>query len=233
MKRRIILAVLLFISLLFPVSSYAEKPTSPKGDNYLDKINPEVQLKDNGWLKIVEQYLIETPVEEYYKDKKELIEALKSSGTEKVRRLHVQVQFLKPCTATVVRPQLTKESESTALLMLDIFNYASTDGETSEEELKILYKDYKEYCIDNGIDPFEFAMNAYLPRFRCDYRTKVFITFYTKEGHEINTEGEHPIALLINKLSEKRKKEMLPSEKTYLTFSVPDNAESWYVWLPK
>ncbi|MBU0767549.1 MAG: hypothetical protein ABIJ25_05520 [Pseudomonadota bacterium] len=79
-----------------------------------------------------------------------------------------------------------------------------------------------------------FGWGSMLPRFRCDYRFKVFATFYSVEGSELKTEGQYPIAYWIDKSKDaKRKTEMLPGEKTSLTFMTPYEAKSWKVWVPK
>ena len=47
---------------------YAEQPISSKDKKHLSKINLEVQLKDNGYLKILDEYIeLKTP-EEFYRN---------------------------------------------------------------------------------------------------------------------------------------------------------------------
>jgi len=99
---------------------------------------------------------------------------------------------------------------------------------------------YEAYCEKVGIDSNKFWQDLYLPRFRCDNKLKVFVSFFSA-GVEIKTEGEIPIAYLINKANDKltnlgeenRKTLMVSGERTYLTFSIPDEAKSWEVWVPK
>jgi hypothetical protein len=68
-----------------------------------------------------------------------------------------------------------------------------------------------------------------MPKFRCDYRIKVFPTFYSSIGYEIETQGEIPSA----GFKESQKIEMLPGENTFVTFIIPDEADSWHVWVPR
>jgi hypothetical protein len=82
-------------------------------------------------------------------------------------------------------------------------------------------------------DLFSFKFDAITPRFRCDYRFKIFTTLYSAEGYEIETEGQYPIAYWTDSRHTERKTEMLPGEKTWVTFTIPDNAKSWKVWVPK
>ena len=78
-------------------------------------------------------------------------------------------------------------------------------------------------------------------KFKCDYRNKVFVTFFTKEGVGIETRGEYPVAKLIAPSNEWYKlnpqtyqTNMFPGEKTSITFfPIPENAANWYVWLSK
>lgn len=186
-----------------------EQPASSEEKKYLRKINPEVQLKDNGWLKIVDEFLVEKTPEEFYDEiysgspeyrnsetTKKVIELDNKIG-KTYKRIYVQIQFLKPCKATQ--------------LMLMVDKPESTD------ELSGTFVD----------------TDYLMPKFRCDYRVKVFVTFFSKDGNEIKTNGSRPPALLINSFSKNRKTEMLPGEKTYDTFILPDEAAYWYVWVPK
>ena len=66
-----------------------------------------------------------------------------------------------------------------------------------------------------------------IPMFRCDYRTKIFVTFFSKNNEELGTEGKHPWA-------RKDQMEVFPGQTVdfYLT-QIPENAEAWYVWVPR
>jgi hypothetical protein len=195
----------------------------PVGKKYLSKINPEVQLQDNGWIKIVNQFVGESSNK-----------TLRPLG---FKELTVKIQFLKPCKATRLkfdisekfmdkRP-LSPEEQAFFLLKLGVVT-----SKNDEERIKF-YKIYEKYCKQNGIDAFEFYLDVAVPKFRCDYRIKVFVTFFAKDGCEIETDSAIPFAMLIDSSSNKRKTEMLPGEKTYVTFIVPGNAVSWYIWVPK
>ena len=69
-----------------------------------------------------------------------------------------------------------------------------------------------------------------LSKFRCNYRLKVFVTFYSKNGVEIETEDTLPSAQFVNDVL---KNVMVPGERMWILFFIPDNAESWKVWVPK
>ncbi len=223
-----IFLVALFIFLLFPVSSYAEdksekageeapeindpfetlfdKPKTnktEKGNNYLDKINTDVQVQDNGWIKIVRHFVESQTMGELYRD----IGAGDLLKTEKdknkiVRHLYVYIQFLKYCKATIKQAEFKEDM--------------SVDN---------LAKEFDNLLFD---EDYEFH------KFKCNYRNKVFVTFFTKEGYEIETKGNYPIAKKIDSSSDKRKTEMFPGEKTTVSFIlIPDKATSWYPWVSK
>jgi hypothetical protein len=102
-----------------------------------------------------------------------------------------------------------------------------------KEAVERLMGVFEKNCKEAGIDPQDFLSDIELPRFRCDYRLRIFVTFLTKEGLEIKTMDEIPYALLLDGNSGKRKTEMLPGERMYVTFLIPDKAKSWKVWVPK
>jgi len=205
----------LFIILFLPYPTLAQ-----------DAINPDVQLQENGWLKIVDKYVQELRPEEYYKEnyKPDL-------HKKNIRRLIVKLQFLQPCAATTKKqfdfskefdePPLSPEAQAYFLLLLS--GKAKKDSPSESERL---YEEYKTYCGKIGVDPIEFLMDVSILRFKCDYRTKVFVTFFSKNGQEIETEGMHPIANF-------EKTEMVPGEMLLLPFLIPEEAVSWYPWVPK
>jgi hypothetical protein len=67
--------------------------------------------------------------------------------------------------------------------------------------------------------------------FSCDYRTKTFVSFFSADGYEIETEGQNAPARFTKEGV--RKEEIFPGEETYLTFFIPENAKSWKVWVPR
>ena len=69
------------------------------------------------------------------------------------------------------------------------------------------------------------------PRYKCDYRTTIFVTFYNKDGGEIDTIGSQPIAPFTQ--DGERKYEILPGEKRFDIFTVPSGAAYYYSWVPK
>lgn len=81
------------------------------------------------------------------------------------------------------------------------------------------------------VDMAKENYESFLPRFRCNYRFKVFVTFFSEDGKEIETIGEYPRAWLVGEnhpITERS-----PGEKISHSFSLPENAKSWKVWLPK
>jgi hypothetical protein len=164
----------------------------PIGNKYMNKINTEVQVQSNSWLKIIDYYIETETRAEFYERVNMDVELTEYDKKEILRWLNVNIQFLKPCQATIKK------------------------AATIEEALKeIMNTEYQ------------------VPMFRCDYRTKVFITYFNKKGHEIKTEGNFPVALRLNSFSDKRQTIMVPGEKTHVTFRVPNDATDWYVWVPK
>lgn len=176
------------------ISSVAHGTLMPLGTKYMSKINTDVQLKDNGWVKIL-------------KESVEEVDHNLDSGNAKVRLpivrlLKVQIQFLKHCRA-------------------------------SKKELNL---------NEPGLSVEEFtkraaqAMNMYnlfenLPKFNCDYRTKVFVTFFTKQGEEISTKGHYPQAPA--KDLHNWETEIFPGEKLTTVFAIPTGCTSWCVWVSK
>ena len=222
------------------LSSVDKASVTPLSKEYLSKINPEVQLQDNGWIRIVSTFTEKLTAEEFYGKNLPIGFDNKEIDKEKIiKRLHVTIQFLKPCVASTLRPDLSKEfedhlktghPESPKAIAFGIL-VLGVNG--TEEERVDNFRAYTQYCKKVGIDSYEFLEDISLPKFRCDYRIKVFVTFFVKKGYELKTDSVIPWAMLIESSSNKRKTEMLPGEKTSVTFIVPDNAEFWYVWVPK
>lgn len=73
-------------------------------------------------------------------------------------------------------------------------------------------------------------LGKYLPVFDCDYRNKVFVTFYSQNDVELKTIGRFPLAPLIEN---EYKREILPGETIWTQFVIPENATSWKIWVPK
>jgi hypothetical protein len=201
----------------------------PLPAKYQANINKAVQLQENEWVKISDAWVDEqTPAEALH---------LKSDdkgfeGMPNFRYLHVQIQFLKPCRASTTgpAPDLTGSPEAQAVFMIGLINYAMNHNEP-KERIDAAFREYEKHCSKHGIDSGKLMMDVGVPRFRCDYRTKLFAVFFDANGIELNTDSKIPIALLIN--DNDRQTEILPGEKTYVKFSVPDKAVYWFVWVPK
>lgn len=175
----------------------------------MENINTDVQLKDNGWIKIVNNFVREMTPEEFFEAKPtdNIVIFHKNFASMEgknpnIIRLYVKIQFLKPWKAKF--------------------------KEGSDEILKRGL-----FGIDNDVgkepDMIE-VLDALNPVFNCNYRTTIFVTFFRKDGSELKTDKNIPVAYFKGK---KRKMEMLPGETMYTFFSIPDGATDWYVWVPK
>jgi hypothetical protein len=203
-------------------------------NNFLKGKTEDVRLQENGWIRIISHFVQKETEEEL--TKRIFGDSYKTPEWQKnrlIRRLHVKIQFLKPCIATtrldsIDKKPLSKTEEEIALgltLTIPLFK----DGH-NEEANKIINALLEKYPNEYG----QIVYDLTVPRFRCDYRIKVFVTFFSSEGYEINTDGEIPFAKFKSEYEFGRKKEMLPGETTYVTFVViPDEAKSWQVWVPK
>jgi len=181
--------------------------TSDKSNTYLRNINRDVQLKENSWLKITKEFLVRQTPEEFYDELYSKSPLLRNSETTK-KMIEFQKQRGKIHRKINVEIQFLKPCRANSI-----------PDETEKAE--------------NTLGSFGEAVMMMVPRFRCDYRVKVFATFFNKKGHEIETMGQRPYALLMNSFSKSRKTVMLPGEKTYIEFVIPDEAKDWYIWVPK
>jgi hypothetical protein len=179
----------------------------------MNLINPKVQLQENEWVKVVDSFSYELTPEEFFgKSSDDSIVRMEKDYRRKwgesanFRIIGVDIQFLKPCRASREGPGAAEEQAEQRFL------YKETIMEQLSERVGVSME-----------QPAEL-------RFRCDYRTKTFVTFYDKHGREIKTDGEMPKAL---NDSGPTKMEMFPGEKTYVSFIVPEKAAYWYVWVPK
>jgi hypothetical protein len=212
------------------------------------EINPAVQLQNNGWLRIVDQYVAEYSPEEFYKGDEQLIKMHKESvkmgiAREKIRELNVRIQFLKPCIATTevdewVRKQnpsgdpdalLSLTDEKGKCIALLIKSYEAMQ-KSNKEKADEMTKEAARQCgnIEDYINP----------RFRCDYRFKVFLTSFSpskSKKYASDTDGRFPETPIIdikdNRIN--RKEEMLPGETMWIKFYITGTATSWCVWVPK
>jgi hypothetical protein len=212
------------------------------------EMNPAVQLQDNGWLKIVDQYIEEFTPEEFYNGDEKAIKSHKESvklleyKTEKIRTLHVKIQFLKPCVATTetdeyfkdhpgkdpndIIPLTGEKGECLALLIGSIDAERQGNKKKSDEILKKAAKQ----CHN--------IMDYLQPRFRCDYRFKVFNTTFTPskfKKYTSDVDSDFPEAPTIDIKGNRiyRKNEILPGETIWITFPISGNVTSWCVWVPK
>lgn len=195
--------------LCYTIEGFVEpKELKAEIKDYLSGKNKisDVQLQDNGYIRIIGQptpmrlcYRISSDLSDKsesetlreYDDEERNSSLRREYGWKKeecdIRQLRVDLQFLRPCVATL-----------SSDIRDDIFGWGSMKY-----------------------------------RFSCDYKFKVFATLYSSEGHELETTGEYPIAYWTVSRQTERKTEMLPGEKTSVTFTISDNAKSWKVWVPK
>jgi hypothetical protein len=213
-----------------------------------DKIDTG-RVKGNEWIRILDaQVLLQSP-KGYFQI--ESTDAVKLKN-HKDKRLSVEIEFLKPCTASTlfreIYEQYKKESDK---VIDDLFKYPNLKGsELSSrsaaffqiqlvqmalhegKDAQGMYKEYQVFCEKNGIDPIELTRDLYIPQFRCDNKIKVFVTFLSA-GNELETVGIIPVAQLINDKFDDKKTLMVSGERTSVFFSIPDKADSWDVWVPK
>lgn len=185
---------------------------------YLEDKNSDVRVKDNGWLRIIDEFLLKKTPEEFFEG--ELNEAKKEKDAKSIERwekgirekteagkiyrfVYVKIEFLKPCKATMLEVKYD-----------DVIKKFKTIGDIKDS-------------LDEE-DPF-FGLGGGI-KFRCDYRLKVFATFYSKNGVETGTYNALPPAEFINGVIKDVK---VPGERMWMSFFMPENAESWKIWVPK
>jgi hypothetical protein len=172
---------------------------------YSHHINPEVQLKDNGWIRIVDESVKESETDTYKNN---------------IRFLFVKVQFLKPCKASYKSANDDYGRKCVDIALKYLKENRMLELMFGTPELNKKCPDVKEYITE---------------RFRCNYRNKVFVSFYSSGGKEIETVDAFPLPIEVKvggKIKE-YKTEALPGEKTKIPFEIPIEATSWYVWVPK
>jgi hypothetical protein len=209
MKKTSVLFPLFLLATSLVTSGMAKDSSMPipLPKNAEDKlINKDVQLKGNGWLTILgEEYSIVTEqifYERMLRDGYKDFSKPKNPDDIVGKYIWVNVQFLKPCDAS-----WDKEEESN-------------------------FSKYMNAVIDGKKPPVGLTGIPPLPYYKCDYRVKLFITFFGANGMEIKTEGQF-INARGEKGTNKYKLDMFPGEKTYGMFSVPENTAYYYTWVPK
>jgi len=203
--------------------------------NYLSgqKKGDGARLQENGWIKIVNHFMHEESFEDWHK--RLFSTPVPDFGKGKIiRTLYVKIQFLKPCKARTLddlfNESKTKE-EMDKYLSIGMYPlYWSSISNKKEKE------DYHKKMLKMYPDLDEIIKKYYLfPEYACDYRNNIFVSYYNSLGIEIKSEKKLPIARGSESGNEKiRKVEMLPGEETLVVFfSVPDDAVSWKVCVPK
>lgn len=156
-----------------------------------DTKSPDSRLQDNGWIRIIDQYVTKEAVEEF--NKRHGFNTLESEKGKIERTLHIKIMFLKPC-------------KTSWKVFEDIFS--------------------ETVPVPSG-DPSDM-----LPSIRCNYRNKVFVTYYIK-GIEARTDGSFPMPPSDMNTLRLWKEEVLPGDTASVSFTIPDYADSWLVWVPK
>lgn len=197
---------------------YAEQAI---GNNFKDQ-SSDVRLQDNGYLRIIGKPV----VFRYYSLVDKLENPIMIEMTiEKINELIKEGKF----------PPM-KESEKKELV-----------ESMNESKMKAFKKDqhfvrminvevqFLKPCIasyDEEQKGGDFLDSLYL-KFKCNYRFKVFATFFDENGFEIETVGEYLPVLYSTDRSYKIETEMVPGEKRNKFFSIPSQAKSWQAWVPK
>jgi hypothetical protein len=230
MKKLIVIALLLFPSVMWCADKALIDPqeTMKAINDFHKNKNVDVRVQDNEWLRIMDYFVEEKRMGELIKDF-EKIPGLKDVIT---RKLNVKILFLKQCKAKLLSDKM-KESSSKAETdkYTGILIYMGGYAELSKSGKKKEMEEYRVKALESMPDLDKIMEEYYFfPKFKCDYRTKVFVTFYNALGAEVETAEQVPIAYWKD---EERKIEMLPGETTYVTFIIPDGATSWDIWLPK
>jgi len=238
MKKTIL--IILCLSISFSVYAKEQGCTNKE-------INPKVQLQDNGWLKIVDQYIEEFTPEEYYKGNEQMIKMYKDQvkqglEREKIRMLNVKIQFLKPCIATTKADEYFKQYSDDE--MINIMSLKGEEGKcitlitASYAAIKQGNKEESDEIMQKAIKQCPNILDYMQPRFRCDYRFKVFTTQLSPSEFKKYTSQvfsyfpEAPITdITDNKIN--RKTEMLPGETMWIKFYISGDTTSWCTWVPK
>jgi hypothetical protein len=168
MKKRVILFSVIISSLI--LFSYGFPAYAVDVHKITDQMNTQIQVQDNGWIKILNHYVESETYEEWYRKSEiyeewyremDLGDPLEKEKDKIIRHLYVFVQFLKPCIATKKQSAFEQKEDM------------------SFDEI------YEEFREETQYDDYMFY------KFKCDYRNKVFVTFFTKEGVGIETRGEY------------------------------------------
>jgi len=209
---------------------------------YLKNINRQVQLKENAALKIVKEFFTEEPNEFNIEMNKKYKTGKRFRETN--RYIRVDLQYLMPCEAKSQQEviyekmgaeEATKKEEEMYLraLGVQIAFYAISEkqekGEIDEKEadegMQKVFEQWEEWY---GTNPDLMSFSN--PYYRCDYRFKIYCSFFDASGEELSTYSQFVLAGLVGN---QRKINVYPGEKDYTTFYIPHNAEYWYVWLSK
>ena len=215
--------------LCYTVEALIDPQETKKAINdFLKNKSVDVRVQDNGWLRIVDYFVEEKRMGDLDKDF-EKIPGLKDVITKK---LDVKIQFLKQCKAKLLSDKIKEASSKAEIdkytgILIYIWGYAELSKSGKKKEME----EFRVKVLESMPDLDKIMEEYYFfPKFKCDYRTKVFVTFYNSLGVEVKTAEQVPIAYWKD---EERKIEILPGETTYVTFIIPDGATSWDIWLPK
>ncbi len=224
-------------TLCYTVEGFVDPPEMQAAiREYLKGKIDDVRLQDNGWIRILDYFYWETTMEE--------VERIRSGRVDKnlpdsfknwkMKFLNVKIMFLKPCKAKTLSHKMAEATSKEELARYNsVLNFLlvwkTLKDEGKEAECDKLMRKLDEMPIEKEI------LNKYylFPEYECDYRNKLFVTFFfDKESKiEMETKGQYPIAGVPE--GERRKFEILPGETLNISFVVPESAKSWKVWVPK
>lgn len=193
----------------------------------------DVRVQDNGWIRIKDVFVKNTSLaEDIHLSKDD--PKYEEYSREKHKLLYVEIMFLKPCKATPLKAmpsdeELKKEEERWYECVDRHKDKLEHSTDKNGKIQDVIGSEIFKVCPN---DPFSkgFKMlvdpDYMLRRFHCDYRMKIFVSFYSSEGLEIETRGVYDAAKKLDEIS--------PGETDYTFLSViPENATSWKVWVSK
>ena len=119
-----------------------------------------------------------------------------------------------------------RKEENFRFLIIEIqfLKYAKAIQIEEEPIIKgtIVYNIFKEVERTTGE---KIITETYVKKFAPDYRFKVMVTFFDENGFAIKEAGDY--------IRAGDKSEVVPGEKDYVLFSIPENAQTWKAWVPK
>jgi hypothetical protein len=209
-----IFPVLLLLVLLTGIA-WADPPEGCGPDRHVE----------NGWLKVVDEYVEELTAEEFYREN-----LLESNRGKTIRILKVKAEFLQQCRAAMKMEGIDESS-----LPDDERHFLSTYREWQRAE-----KAEKKRTADRLYETlirmpnFRALKNEYLIKsYRCDDEIQIRVTYCSSRGEENETVGRVPVASQINYILDRQKTRKMAGDTMWVSFLIPDDAAQWRVWVPR